>query len=96
MIQLYVITGLLHGLLLYDLGKYDCRQMSRDFEDCVESIGIPVDIVRGENGDDAHVWVSIYGIEFDSVFLLPFPNHMMFPENISVYEEYEDYLNRKV
>ncbi len=35
--------------LRYNTDNYCCRQMSRDLEDRLESIGIPIKIVRGQD-----------------------------------------------
>jgi len=41
--------------------------MARDLENNLENIGIDTVIVS--NGD--HMWIKVFGVEFDSVSLLP-------------------------
>ena len=69
-----------------------CRQMAEDIEDKLESRGIDVKIMRGEteDGNSSHAWVSIFGIEFDSVSLIPYLFNEMniFRFNHTTYNDY--------
>ena len=64
--------------------------MARDLEDCFERLGFDVEIVSSND----HAWISINGIEFDSVTLLPyfFVSGFHDGENISYYPDYNSFL----
>lgn len=83
------LTCFEHRLLYSE--SYCCRQMSRDLEDALEFIGIDVQLVCGYNQDgNGHLWLSIYGVEFDSVWLLPLPNREDYPMWQEIFEDYSE------
>lgn len=90
-ILMWLSIGVSHRFIMYDIDDYSCRHMSRDFEDAVESFGIPVTLVRGSNDNSAHMWVKVFSIEFDTVFLIPFPEHLRFPKRQCEFDDWEDY-----
>ena len=66
--------------------------MGRDLEDTIESFGIPVTLVVGYNiNSEGHLWINIFGISFDSVYLIPTPNELFYPHYIEYYEDWDDY-----
>ena len=83
--------------MFYDIDNYNCRNMSIDIEDMLESIGIDVTIVRGTDDDkNGHMWVKIFGIEFDSVYLMPFMTDK-YHNKKREFNDYNEYLEwRKV
>jgi len=81
--------GGLHALG-YDKENYNCKEMSRNLEDILEAIGIPVTIVYGQNDVVGHMWIRIVGLDIDSVFIIPCPNSALFPE---LQMEFNDYSN---
>lgn len=83
------------GTILYDADDYCCRHMARDAEQILESIGIPVILVRGHNEEGGHLWFSIYGISIDSVSLLPFPMEVFYPEEPNYFINWDDYVEHK-
>ena len=98
----YIVFILLIWLMLgvvvsfrYDKERYNCKHFSKDAENILESIGIPVEIVTGqpkEVNKRGHMWVRILGIDLEPQCLLfPFPNSLMYPRDITVYEDYKDY-----
>ena len=90
-ILMWLSIGVSHRLIIYDRGNYNCTHMSRDFEDVVESFGIPVTLIRGSNDNNGHMWVKVFSIEFDTVFLIPFPQHLRFPKSQHEFDDWEDY-----
>lgn len=91
---IWLMIGMIFSLLFYDKGTYDCKHMTRDFEDVVESVGIPVQIVTGyiERGGSGHMWALVFGLQIDTTFLFPWPNSLFYPADIKIYEDYDDYL----
>ena len=89
-IIMWVSIGIAHKNIMYS-ENYNCVYMSRDLERFVEVFGIPVTLMRGQNNDGGHLWVKIGFIEFDSVCLLPFPNHIFYPEVQMEFDDWEDY-----
>jgi len=87
----YLFCSVHHGFL-YDDPDYVCRHMARDLENNLESLGIDTEIVS--NGD--HMWIKVFGIEFDSVSLLPGFAVSTCTENrnITVYNNYEESMAR--
>lgn len=69
----YCIIGIGHAML-YEPDAYTCRHMARDIEDTLESMGIDVTIVTGRNHNNSkgHMWVKIFGVDFNSVTLMPY------------------------
>ena len=90
----YCIIGYGHSLL-YKEDVYVCRHMAQDIEDMLESVGIPVKIITASNANmsKGHMWVSILGVEFDSVTLLPYCT-FKYTENKEIYNDYQEYLDR--
>jgi len=86
----YVTIGLGHSMF-YKNDVYVCRHMSRDIEDNLETVGIPVTIVRASNDDNskAHMWIKILGVEFDSVTLMPYL--FGYSNDRVEYNDYEEY-----
>jgi len=80
------------SFILYEEDEYVCRHMARDLEITIEKFGIPVLIKRGDkiNGDTGHMWINIYGLDIDSVTMIPSPMGLMY-ENIDTYDNYADY-----
>lgn len=62
----YMLISCYHASL-YDRQSYNCRHMSRDLEDWIESFGFDVKIAS--NG--RHMWIVVWGIHYDSVSLFP-------------------------
>lgn len=91
----YVIIGHAHSLL-YEPDVYVCRHMSQDIEDQLEYFGLPVTIVRAANHDnsEAHMWVRVLGVEFDSVYLIPYYS-FTYTEDRTEFVDYDDYLDSK-
>jgi hypothetical protein len=89
----YLIIGCGHTML-YEPGVYSCRHMARDIEDHLESFGIPVTIIRGQNHNNtkAHMWIRVLGIEFDSVYLMPFVSSKYTSLRYE-FDDYQDYLD---
>jgi len=73
---------------------YVCRHMARDIEDVFESVGIPIVLVKGNTDDrsTSHMWVSIYGVELDSVFLIPNGWFDKYSNNKICFDDWEDYI----
>ena len=96
----YILIGILAYLLIcfthstmYDIDTYCCRHMSRDIEDTLEAIGIPVIIVTGANDyNERHMWIRIGIIDVDSVSLLPFLSPYSYPRDMKFFNDYDDYL----
>ena len=88
----YFIVGLGHGICYSE--EYVCRHMSRDIEDGFESIGIQVQLVRGtDKNNNGHMWINIFGIDFDSVWLLPvIGTRYAYPDNIKQFNDWSEYL----
>ena len=86
----YLIIGYGHSLL-YEEDVYVCRHMSRDLEDSLESVGIPVTIIiaSNHNNSKAHMWIKVLGIELDSVYLTPYSGY---DNNRFEFDDYDDYL----
>lgn len=91
----YLIIGCGHAML-YEPGVYACKHMARDIEDYLELLGIPVTIIRATNHNDskAHMWVRVFGIEFDSVCLTPHYS-FTYTENRTEFVDYQDYLDER-
>lgn len=70
---------------------YVCRQMARDIEDTLETIGISTTIVTGSNNESGHVWIKIFGVDVDSVNLFPMNNRETYPQDLREYNDYEDF-----
>lgn len=88
---MWLSIGVLHRFIMYDSDNYDCRHMSRDFEDVVESFGIPVTLMRGQSENGGHLWVKVIGVEFSAVYLIPFPEHIFSPDLQIEFNDWEDY-----
>lgn len=67
--------------------------MSKDIECFVERLGIPVKIIRGENETHGHMWVSILGVDIDSVTLLYRNNRKDYPLKLTEFDSFSDYYN---
>lgn len=90
-ISCYLVVSAYHAMGYKD-GVYVCRHMARDIEDALEKTGIDVQVVSGKNvnGKTSHMWVKIYGLDVDSVTLLPMSfliNKKYI--NIKVYDDYK-------
>ena len=58
--------------LTYDVETNNCRHMSRQLEDVIESAGVPVTIKTGGREDGVrHMWIEVGWFEFDSITLFP-------------------------
>ena len=94
---IYLMTGIIHALM-YDVDNYNCRHMSRDLEDFFERCFIDTKIMVGWEGEPhtsiGHMWIKIFGIQFDSVTLFPFHPELYGFSNITEWESYEDYMNK--
>lgn len=90
----YMIIGYGHSML-YNPDVYVCRHMSRDIEDQLESFGIPVVIIRASNhnNSEAHMWVKILGVDFDSVSLTPYL--FGYTNKRAEFADYQDYLDSR-
>jgi len=68
-------------------------KMSRDIEDTLELFNIDVTIHVGWKNESTkgHMWFSIYGVEFDSITLLPLPESLIYPRNQKTYDDYIEY-----
>jgi len=90
-----VISSCYHAGL-YDEHRYNCQHMSRDIEDKLESLGIQVIIITGMNitdtSADGHMWISICGVQFDSVTMLPCCNSEVFNYNVQYFNDYAETL----
>jgi len=91
---IWLSIGGLHALG-YDKENNNCKDMSKNLEDTLEAIGIPVTIVRGQNDDAGHMWIRIAGFDIDSVFIIPFPNSVSYPELQMEFNDYDNYLGSK-
>lgn len=91
----YLIIGVGH-VSLYEPDVYVCRHMARDIEDYLELLRIPVTLIRASNhnNSEAHMWVRVCGIEFDSVCLLPYYS-FTYTENRTEFNDYQDFLDWK-
>lgn len=85
----YVAAGIIHASA-YKEDVYVCRHMARDLEDRLESVGLDVKLVSGQNvnGKTGHLWISVYGLEVDSVTLLPMSLMNKEYVNITIYDDY--------
>lgn len=74
---------------------YVCRHMARDLEDSFESVGFDVKIIHAKNIDDnrGHLWISINGLEIDSITLLPMSLIKLSGKNYVNIGEYDDYMS---
>lgn len=74
---------------------YVCHHMARDLEDSFESLGMDTKIIYGKNadGDGAHLWVSVNGLEIDSVTLLPMSLVKLCGKKYFDIREYDDYMS---
>ena len=96
----YVGFAVIHGLS-YVPDEYVCHHMARDMEDILEPLGFDVKIVTGwkdlkngteiTEGSSGHAWMSINGIDVDSVWLVPFPLRHEYPYKGKMYEDYTEY-----
>lgn len=74
---LYIITFLLISLfhqMDYERGVYDCKHMSRDLEDLLETFFVETTIIvctYNDTNKTGHCFIEIFGIGIDSVSLLP-------------------------
>jgi len=95
-LSFYPITCIAH-YSMYDNDTYDCKHMSRDLEDKLESWGIPVTICIGyiENLSSGHMWIKVFGINIDSVSLLPDENSEYCNLRME-FNDYQDYLDWRV
>ena len=91
-ILVFFVSVSLSHKSLYDEESYCCREMSRDIEDVLEAMNIPVVLIRGQIGNEGHIWVSVFGIEIDSVLLIIFPVSWIYSEKVMYFDDYEDYL----
>jgi hypothetical protein len=97
---LYGSIALAHGLS-YVPDQYVCHHMARDIEDMLEPYGIEVTIVTGwsglkngtekTNGSRGHAWIKIWGIDIDSVWLVPAPLRLEYPYKGKEYADYTEY-----
>lgn len=79
---------------LYVTDTYCCRHMSRDIEDFLESLGIDVLIRVGYVNDSCgHMWVEVFGIEFDSVDLRLRQNSIKYNKWQRTYNDYKEWVN---
>lgn len=97
-VSLFIILcltfSILHSLS-YNLEDNCCRHMSMKIEDKLESIGIDVKIMVGENrnsNESGHMWIKTGGIEFDSICLLPIRLDYI---NVKEFDDYSDYVEYK-
>lgn len=88
-IACYVATGIIHASA-YEKDVYVCRHMARDLEDTLETIGLEVKLVSGKKTQEktGHLWISVYGLEIDSVTLMPMSLLNEKYDNISTYDDY--------
>ena len=93
----YLIIGTGHALL-YEKDVYSCTHMANDIEDHLESFGIPVTIIRASNHDNskAHMWIKVFGVEFDSVCLTPyyFSGYNTYRYEFDDYQHYLDWSSK--
>jgi len=92
-VGIYLSIGLAHSNL-YDFDDYCCTHMSRNIEDFLEAYYIPVEVITGHNYEEkeyGHMWVRVLGVNIDSVTLLPLDLKGMYPDDIEVYDDYEDW-----
>lgn len=69
--------------------------MSRDIEDTLEAVNINVIIHVGYiNASCGHMWIEIFGIEFDSVGLMPKSYDLKYNKWHITYNDYEDWVNK--
>jgi hypothetical protein len=54
---------------LYDEDDFNCVDMSYGLAPVFRHLGFDTKIIYGSNSDDAHAWLSINGIYFDSTSL---------------------------
>ena len=95
-LELWICFGIYRCVFVYHEPNYVCKQMSRDIEDQLEQVGIPVVIMKGTAAESAHMWIKIFGIEFDSVTLFPFPNSLVYHDAVVEYHDYAVYENTNV
>ena len=89
-IVMWLSIGVSHRFIMYS-DNYNCTHMSRDFEDVVETFGIPVTLMRGQGEKGGHLWVKVCGVEFSAIYLIPFPEHIFSPEIQREFDDWEDY-----
>ena len=77
----------LHHSFMYSDPDYVCRHMARDLESNLEKIGLDVKLVSNHK----HMWISISGIEIDSVSFIPMYFYPHNQDNITTYESYGEY-----
>lgn len=89
---IYFVLGLHHSFMYRD-PDYVCRHMARDLEINLEKIGIDTVIVS--NGD--YMWIKVFGVEFDSVSLLPmvFVRSNYGNGSLEYYNSYEEWMGAK-
>jgi len=78
----------------YDRKTNNCTHMSKQLEDIIETIGIPVTLMRGHNGTKGHMWIKIGIVELDSVTLFPVFNSK-YNQQIHEYKDFDDYEKNK-
>jgi hypothetical protein len=100
LLAMYLCVAAMHGVQ-YKPGEYVCHHMARDLEDTLESFGFDVQIVVGwsdesirgkrAEGSSGHAWIKINGVEFDSVWLVPYILGNEYPYDRKIYNDYVDY-----
>lgn len=87
-----LIMVIFHGLSYHE-PDYMCAQMARDLEKTLESIGLDVKIMSGYSPirQEGHVWIKVYGIEIDSIWLLPIKNSHVYNYNLHEFDNYDDF-----
>ena len=79
-----------HHMKKYKDPGYVCHHMARDLEDMLESVGISVTIVTGQNfsAQTGHAWIQVFGMDIDSVSLLTKNNRKRYPDEIKEFDDY--------
>ena len=92
LLTLSLTTVVSHGLSYHE-PDYMCTQMTRDLEQILESIGLDVKIMSGYSPakQEGHIWIKVYGIEIDSVWLLPVKNSDIYNYNLHEFDSYSDF-----